>query len=189
MDNWGFVMPHWSKPKAVIVGQGYSSNPSYNHLYEYNFETSTKTDIIPSNTYGFCTSAAYDPTNNTLYVVGGPNGTYVSLFDGTSYAAKPADKELAYLHWSGLSRLAILARDQAQITGSVRDISNNPVAREVDIYERSSGILVARTMSDAVTGNYVAKLPYDGTFDAQFKIASGELLNDLFFARATPALV
>lgn len=189
MDGYGFVMPHWSKPKAVIVGHGINLNTTYDHLYEYDFATSTKTAIIPAATSAYCTSAAYDPTNNTLYAIGGTTGVYFSLFDGTTYAAKSADKELAYLHWSGLSRIAILARDQAQITGSVRDISNNPVAREVDIYERSSGILVARTMSDAVTGNYTAKLPYDGTFDAQFKIAPGELLNDLFFARATPALV
>lgn len=198
-DLWARAIPHWSKPKAIVCTAGYSltttgSGIAGNHrMWEYAADTNTVTPIIPNTTANAirATGLAYDPTNNTLHVVSEFNGFYTAQFDGTSYANKtPTDKELAYLMTGNyVCEMAVLARDLSHISGTVRDISNNPVAREVDIYERTSGILVARGMSDAVTGNYDLTLPYDGTFDVQFKAASGELLNDLFFARATPALV
>jgi hypothetical protein len=191
-DSWGGAMRHPTKPKALICWNGYSTNTTASHLYEYDFATGTKTDIIPNTTNTYCSHAVYDPTNNVIIAITGSaaNGGIVTQFDATTYAVKnPIDKELTYLINSQYTSLAVLAREMTQITGSVRDINNNPAAREVDVYQRSSGILVARTMSEAVTGNYVANLPFDDTFDVQFKIASGELLNDLFFARATPAAV
>ena len=63
-------------------------------------------------------------------------------------------------------------------------LHNNPAARTVRIYERSTGELCATTTSDPVTGDYSAKV-YEGDvdYDAHFLTAPGELLNDLFFAR------
>ena len=83
-----------------------------------------------------------------------------------------------------LRAVAFHATAQQIIRGSVRDVDNNPAARTVRIYERSTGELCATTTSDPVTGDYSAKV-YEGDvdYDAQFLAASGELLNDLFFAR------
>jgi WD40 repeat protein len=73
-----------------------------------------------------------------------------------------------------------------KITGTVRDISNNPVARVVRAHRRSDGELAAQTTSDAATGNYDLRVPDIGPFDVQFMAAAGELLNDLFFAQTEP---
>lgn len=75
------------------------------------------------------------------------------------------------------------------ISGTVRDVANTPAARVVRAYRRADGVLMAQTTSDAVTGDYTLYLPDIGPYDVQFQIASGELLNDLFFARAEPAPV
>ena len=73
------------------------------------------------------------------------------------------------------------------IRGSVRDVSNNPVARTVRVLSRSTGALVATTVSDGITGDFEVALPAVSAdeFDVQFMTAPGELLNDLFFARTT----
>lgn len=73
-----------------------------------------------------------------------------------------------------------------KIAGTVRDISNNPVARVVRAHRRSDGELVAQTTSDANTGNYDLRVPDIGPFDVQFMTAAGELLNDLFYAQTEP---
>ncbi len=73
-----------------------------------------------------------------------------------------------------------------KITGTVRDISNNPVARVVRAHRRSDGELAAQTTSDAATGNYDLRVSDIGPFDVQFMAAAGELLNDLFFAQTEP---
>ena len=85
---------------------------------------------------------------------------------------------------TNLRTVAFLAPSHSVIRGSVRDVDNNPAARTVRIYERSTGELCATTTSNPVTGDYSAKV-YEGDvdYDAQFLAATGELLNDLFFAR------
>ena len=76
------------------------------------------------------------------------------------------------------------AWDHFVIQGSVRDINNNPAARKVRAFERSSGDLCGETTSNPVTGDYELNV-YEGDvdYDVQFMAAAGELLNDLFFAR------
>ena len=83
-----------------------------------------------------------------------------------------------------LRAVAFHAPSHSVIRGSVRDVDNNPAARTVRIYERSTGELCATTTSNPVTGDYSANV-YEGDvdYDAQFLAAPGELLNDLFFAR------
>ena len=83
-----------------------------------------------------------------------------------------------------LRAVAFHAPSHSVIRGSVRDVDNNPAARTVRIYERSTGEICSTTTSDPVTGDYSAKV-YEGDvdYDAHFLTAPGELLNDLFFAR------
>ena len=85
---------------------------------------------------------------------------------------------------TNLRAVSLHAPSHSVIRGSVRDVDNNPAARTVRIYERSTGEICATTTSDPVTGDYSAKV-YEGDvdYDAHFLTAPGELLNDLFFAR------
>jgi hypothetical protein len=76
--------------------------------------------------------------------------------------------------------------DTYKITGTVRDADNFPVARVVRAYRRSDGILMAETLSNATTGEYLLELPDEGPYDVQFQAGTGELLNDLFYARTEP---
>lgn len=71
----------------------------------------------------------------------------------------------------------------------MRDVSNTPVARKVRAFRRSNGELVAETTSNASTGNYVLKVYDPGPFDVQFLVESGELLNDLLYAKSEPQAV
>ena len=73
-----------------------------------------------------------------------------------------------------------------QITGTVRDITNNPAARVVQAFRRSDGVIMAQTTSDETTGDYRLEVFDTGPYDVRFKTADGELLNDLFYANVTP---
>lgn len=76
------------------------------------------------------------------------------------------------------------------IRGTVRDVGGNPVARKVRAYLRTTGDLIGETTSNATTGNYEIIIYRAETdlIDLQFLTADGELLNDLFFARASTAV-
>lgn len=83
----------------------------------------------------------------------------------------------------GSSSLLVLDSGRHRITGTVRDISNLPAKRMVRAFQRSSGVLVAQTESDAATGNYTLLVDNAGPFDVQFYTESGELLNDLLYSK------
>ena len=72
------------------------------------------------------------------------------------------------------------------IRGSVRDSAGAVAARNVRVRRRSDGVRQAFVASDPVTGDFEATV-YSGDveYDVQFLAASGEPLNDLFFARVT----
>ena len=95
-------------------------------------------------------------------------------------------RNLFYGNPGNSANVVITYNTPYKITGTVRDISNNPVARVVRAYRRSNGDLLAQTTSDAATGNYDLRVPDLGPFDVQFMTAAGELLNDLFFAQTEP---
>jgi hypothetical protein len=57
----------------------------------------------------------------------------------------------------------------------------------VRAYYRADKLLAGETKSNASTGEYELKLygDHDAEYDIQFLADENELLNDLFFARAT----
>ena len=73
------------------------------------------------------------------------------------------------------------------LRGPVRDIDGNPAERRVRAYNRVTKQLAGETKSDPITGDYELALygQSDTEYDIQFLANDGELLNDLFFARAT----
>lgn len=191
-DDWAGIMPHWSKPKAVICHIGNSSSSSYRRLYEYDVATGTTTDIIPGSTSAAVYSTAYDPTDDILYAATTAlgNGVTIAAFDGSTYAPKPQQPaSLRLLNYSAAVALCIIERDTYTLTGTVRDIDNNPASRKVRAIRRSDGLIMAETVSDPITGDYAVVLPDAGPYDMQFMIQPGELLNDLFYARSEPQAV
>lgn len=169
------------------------------YLLEYDIDTDTTTNFsseaIPDNSYTMF--ADPDPAADTFYVIHASPATGVPLSVSAftfSTRAKQAYEDpvlqtalrTSTSVGSAISSGVIHYTTPHQITGTVRDIDNNPAARVVRAYRRSDGALMAQTLSDAVTGNYVLKLYDAGPYDVQFLTETGELLNDLFYARVVP---
>ena len=145
----------WSKQKQLAI----SSTPSYNG-----------------------NGVSFSP-DGSLCAVAHVSPPYLTVYSTSNWSKVP--HPFAVPPASGnLRAVAFHAPSHSVIRGSVRDVDNNPAARTVRIYERSTGEICATTTSDPVTGDYSAKV-YEGDvdYDAQFLAAPGELLNDLFFAR------
>ena len=145
----------WSKQKQLAI----SSNP-------------------PSIGYG----VSFSP-DGSLCAVAHANSPFLTVYNTSDWSKVPHPFAVLPAS-SNLRAVAFHASAPQIIRGSVRDVENNPAARTVRIYERSTGELCASTTSDPVTGDYSAKV-YEGDvdYDAQFLAATGELLNDMFFAR------
>lgn len=183
------LIPHWSKPKACVKSAG-TGSASYSKLIEYDHATDTLTTLIsPSGSPPDVTGLAYSAVDNVLYAW---QSTKLVAFDGTSYTPKaesiyaPITRMFTNTSASGM-KLAIVERDLHKLTGTVRDIDNNPVARDIYAFRRSDALAIAKTTSHGVTGDYSLILPDGGEVDVQFRTAGGELLNDLYFARSQPA--
>lgn len=87
---------------------------------------------------------------------------------------------------SEVSGIAFVDAGARYIRANVRDISGDPAQRTMRVRLRRDGTRQAEVVSDPVTGDVEAKV-YGGDveYDAQFMAASGEPLNDLFFARVS----
>ena len=133
--------------------------------------------VLPAGTAQGCT---FSPDGSKLAVAheGSP---YITIYN-TSDWSKVANPSV--LPAGNAYGCAFGAWGHFVIRGSVRDIDNNPAARKVRVFERSSGDLCGGTTSNPVTGDYELNV-YEGDvdYDVQFMAATGELLNDLFFAR------
>jgi WD40 repeat protein len=139
-----------------------------------------------------------DPDQDTVYAIHGYGSTsptrtitMYKISTGTPYDNPPPI--FRNLCWGSGSTVysagGIVMTDAHTLTGTVRNIDNAPAARVVRAYSRATGELLAQTTSDATTGNYTLKVYDAGPYDVQFMTADGELLNDLFFARAEPQAV
>lgn len=182
---WPCIIPDPRNPKRVYRSVGLAN--SRKAIVAFDAGTGDFTDIMPDTGLNVG-NMAIDPLEYKLYT------------------ASPL-KDNRYLHeinletlentasrYHGVSRFVggervyfcYFAPTVYRISGTVRDISNMPAAREVRAYRRRDGLFMAKTRSDPATGNYSLVLPDAGPYDVQFMIEDGELLNDLFFARAEP---
>ena len=193
------IIAHPSKPKACIACAGNSTTSSIHKLWEYDYATTTFTNIIAGGTSSPVYRFVYDARKNEIFFVQiVSTKPIIRKFPVATYTEVTGTVEAGLAHLvqcmggsnsSPFYGMATVLRSVGQITGTVRDITNTPNDREVDAYRRSDGLIMARTVSDGTTGNYTLNLPDTADYDVQFKIESGELLNDLFFARAVPAAV
>jgi len=138
-----------------------------------------------------------DPDEDALYAFHYYGNTLPSrtitkyrISTGTPFAGQPAIfRNVCWGSSTPYGACGIVMTDAHTLTGTVRDVDNAPAARVVRAYSRATGELLAQTTSDAATGNYALKVYDAGPYDIQFMTAEGELLNDLFFARAEPQAV
>ena len=131
-------------------------------------------------------SLALDDRERVLYVsLSAVSGDiFIRHFDADTLQELPIERGSLHQQVRAPSAaLLILDTTPHQITGSVRDVGNNPAQRQVEAFDRNSSRLAAKTVSDPVTGNYVLRTNSAGPFDVRFKAANGELLNDLFYAK------
>lgn len=176
------------KPKAFVAWVGGQTSTSYTKLYEFDAAANTFTAIIPTSAAVSVYAAEFDVQNNKMYTISTSyNGSILNSFNATTYALDASPPNQMNLLTQGSNCVMTkIKRDVGKISGTVRDVSNNPVARDVIAYDRGTRRAVGKVTSDGTTGNYTMNLPTQNVVDVQFKIASGELLNDLFYARAQP---
>lgn len=172
----------------------YASNKSSNGL---SYLDSTNDSIIlgpvisPSIGTTYTIAVPVHASDDEFYVVHPPgsSGRTVSRFRlSTKQMETSADEALVYrglLYGATNAAHSLLVLDSGRnkISGTVRDISNLPAKRMVRAFQRSTGVLVAQTESDPVTGNYTLLVDNAGPFDVQFYTEAGELLNDLLYSK------
>lgn len=137
------------------------------------------------------TSCVLDSVNRELILIHNAlSGRYCSIIslDDPMVLVDPGDHLKSQVQ-AAIHKLVIVERDIGKITGTVRDIDNNPAQRRVMAYNRAGDYVSGSTLSNASTGNYELYVENTGLHDVQFRIADGELLNDLFFARVEPEAV
>ena len=130
---------------------------------------------------------AFSPDGSLLAVAHG-SPPYITIYNTSTWATVHG------LSLAGADSNAVSFWNSPayRIRGTVRDKDGNLVSRTVRAHRRSDGVLVAQTVSDAVTGEYVLRMYPDNPaeeYDVQFLAATGELLNDLIYARTTAEAV
>lgn len=184
------VKPHPLKTGTFIYMAGAGSTANRYPFFDYNIN-GVINEIIPSNwriyTWGFgvCKTLGLIYLNHQGLPV--TNNKNASIFDLNTYQ-RIGDSNVLEVFYTPYSttELHSVERDLHKVSGTVRDISNAPASRLITAHNRETGEPVARTTSDAITGNYLLILPDGKEVDIQFHTADGELLNDLFYARVIP---
>lgn len=173
----------------------------------FKFDTSTNT---PTAFTGldfaqncFALTVDPDPAEDSAYIQHGSGGitpvrtiTKVKISTGTMHPDMSNPEYVGVLSeslhggaYGSTVGLGIVFTKPHTLTGTVRDFENNPAARRVRAFRRSTGELAAQTLSDPVTGDYSIRVFDAGPYDIQFLTEDGELLNDLFYARAEPQAI
>lgn len=167
-------------------------------LASFNTDTNALTPFVapsPAIAWAGTIWVDPDPAEDAVYIQHAQGSTSprrtitkFRISDRTAYEAQPLAFAMSLVGSTGSvsSAFGIIWTQPHKITGTVRDVGNSPASRRVRAYRRSDGLLMAETMSDPVTGNYTIKVNDAGPYDVQFMTASGELLNDLFYAKSEP---
>lgn len=189
---YGGIIANPFKPKSVIVWHGGNRSSNYRQLWELDIEADTEVDIWPypqgntRNRQVF--SCVFDKLANQLLVqINKSYGEHtLQVFEAGTWELATSHQTHFDLFSIGYGNLAIAQANTGRLTGTVRDLNNNPAERIVRVYSRDTGAMLGQTRSDAATGNYSVYLPDNNECDVQFLAEDGEQLNDLFFARAIP---
>ena len=143
----------------------------------------SKFALAPVSTPSTANSCAFSP-DGSLLAVAHYNSPYITIYNTSTWAA-----ESGFSLATTNSKAVSFGNSPAhRIRGTVRDKDGNLVSRTIRAHRRSDGVLVAQTVSAAMTGEYELLVYPDSpaeAYDVQFLAAPGELLNDLIYARTT----
>ncbi|WP_374377753.1 hypothetical protein [Pseudomonas fluvialis] len=175
----------------ALIWVGDANNPAFKHIGLFNLDTYACTNpyIDPQKPIR---TAAYDAANRELILCHDAlDSRYCSLLsiDYPSVLKSPGAELDGLVRTTSFTVFLTLERNSAKITGTVRDIDNNPAQRRVLAIHRAGEYVAAATMSNATTGDYELIVENTSLHDVQFRTADGELLNDLFFARVEPEAI
>ena len=186
--NWSFVSPYVLRGAAGKELIAFPSNSSFRPVLfdasDFTISKMSTSDLQNSrasiDSYGnnFVNSYYYSD-----YYVGklSLSNLVLEWFDGGVHSLRKSTQ-----NYNTAVYPFVYTSNPHQITGTVRDITNNPAARVVQAFRRSDGVIMAQTTSDETTGDYRLEVFDTGPYDVRFKTADGELLNDLFYANVTP---
>lgn len=158
------------------------------YLTVYNTSTWGTESITGSPLTARATTARWEPNGEFLVVTNAANNSFHVFDSSLTYQSTHAIYDDTYAFLKGLTGTAyefdLSAVAPRFIRGTVLDENGDEADRTVNVYRRSDSKLVGSTVSDAVTGEYELEL-VDGdiNYDVQFVAASGDSLNDLFYAR------
>lgn len=175
----------WSPDGQSLAAVGQTSPM----VHVWNTATYTRR-TIPGTTILALQACAFTPDSKQLAVLGasyyGNTGGLV-MFDTATWNRNLSPLGVSVRPYNDVQFWMDPPR---YIRGTVRDVGGNPVARKVRAYLRTTGDIIGETTSNATTGNYELIIYRAETdlIDLQFLTADGELLNDLFFARASTAV-
>lgn len=172
---------------AIVSGSGVGATTN-SRIRKIDLDTFSVTTLVEAT--AATNSLCVDEADGKGYVVHSAiGGRYISEFPLAGGALEPTSPTLQALVINNNACLKLLEKDTGRVTGTVRDIGNLPAQRTILAYERISGRLSGKTISDAVTGNYTLNLPNTREHDLVFQAHPSEQLNDLFFARVQPQAV
>ena len=171
-------------PDGTLLAVAHGVSP---YITVYNTSTWAKLanpSVLPTGT---ANGSAFSPDGTLLAVAHG--GTpHITIYNTSTWATTSGFS----LSLTNSRAVSFGATPAYRIRGTVRDKDGNLVSRTVRAHRRSDGALVAQTVSDAVTGAYELRVYPDSpteTYDVQFLAATGELLNDLIYARTKAEVV
>ena len=167
-------------PDGSLLAVAHQSSPYITIYNTSNWSKLANPSQLPASHANGC---AFSP-DGSLLAVAHQVSPYITVYDTSTWAA---------VSWFSLAvsdakAVSFWASPAYRIRGTVRDKDGGLVSRTVRAHRRSDGLLVAQTVSDAVTGEYELRVYPDSpaeTYDVQFLAAPGELLNDLIYARTT----
>lgn len=175
----------------ALIWVGHNGAPANKRIGLFNLDTYACTNpyIDPQKSIR---SAAYDTENRELILCHeAVDSRYCSILsiDEPGVLKSPGAELDGLVRTAGDTCFLALEWNKARITGTVRDIDNNPAQRRVLAIHRAGEYVAAATMSNATTGDYELIVENTSLHDVQFRTADGELLNDLFFARVEPEAI
>ena len=166
-------------PDGSLLAVAHSYSPYITIYNTSNWSKLANPSPLPAN---YANGCAFSP-DGSLLAVAHASSPFITVYDTSTWAAEPG-----FLITANAAAVAFGSTPAHRIRGTVRDKDGNLVSRTVRVHRRSDGLLVAQTVSDAVTGEYELRVYPDSpaeTYDVQFLAAPGELLNDLIYARTT----
>ena len=167
-------------PDGSLLAVAHGGSPNITIYNTSDWSKVTDPAQLPTSTGYGC---AFSP-DGSLLAVAHTESPYITTYDTSTWVVE-----------SGFSLLSTNSRavffgftPVHRIRGTVRVKDGNLVSRTIRAHRRSDGVLVAQTVSAAMTGEYELLVYPDNpadAYDVQFLVAPGELLNDLIYARTT----